>query len=337
MELHTWLRVNADRFIGALKINEEKRPLKGETKNDSWLYHDDNLPADRMAAVIEFDKASPAHSIGVLVPNDILVIDLDNKDDGINGVKRWAELSDIPISYTSSSGKGAHIWVRNPFNATVKSTYAKVSKVKDDKAIELFSGHKQYIKLPDNGFDWSGLDLDNLPELPKDFLKGVTTIKDAADIDTTANVPKLELNVKNPIREVHHYLMGIAVPDDYSDFFKLTSCMYALAYYQRHVKGNPDNADDIKQLWDAKNRESKSYNRFKNENQWNAMAYLGAEGMGLGYLSYNSTWGKFPAATYKQFKAREDNFTMILKSNYEVSPKNDDVAPVRVLPFAVMD
>lgn len=335
MELHDWLTANADRFIGALKINEEKRPLKGETKNDNWLFSDDNLPADRMASVIEFDKESDDHSIGVLVPNDILVIDLDNKVGGIDGVKRWAALSDIPISYKSSSGRGAHIWVKSPFNGTIKSTYAKVSKVKADKAIELFSGHKQYIKLPDNGFNWGNLDLDNLPELPEGFLKGVVPLVDACDIDKTAKVAKLELDSKYPLHQLHHYLMGIPAPRDYADFFKLTSCMYALAYYQEHVNGDKPLAVLIKKLWDHKNKEAKEYNRFTNMNQWDAMAYLGSEGMGLGYLTYNSTWGKFPSCTRKQSLARKLSFRNIVDAK-ELDENHVPEAPARVLPFSIM-
>ena len=331
MKLHDWLTLNADRFIGALKINDEKRPLKGETKNENWLFSEDNPPADRMKAVIAFDKESPEHSIGVLVPNDILVIDLDNKDDGINGVKRWAELSGIPISYKSSSGKGAHIWVQNPFNDTIKSTYAKVSGIKSDKAIELFSGHKQYIKLPAHDID---LDLDNLPVLPKGFLKGVTTVPDASKIDATAIVKKLELNVTHPVHEVHHYLLGIAAPDDYSQFFKLTSSMYALAFYQKNVKGNDSVADDIKTLWDNKCKQSKSYNRFANMNQWDAMAYLGDQGMGLGYLTYNSSYPRFPMASAKQKAIRKAHFKKVWV-DAEVIEEVEFKPSTKPLPFSI--
>ena len=327
MKLHEWLQANADTFIGALKINDEKRPLKGETKADNWLFHEDNLPADRMREVVEFAKEDSSHSCGVLVPNDILVIDLDNKADGINGVKRWAELSDIPFNYKSSSGKGAHLWVKNPFNDTIKSTYAKVSKKVDDKAIELFSGHKQYIKLPNNNdFDWSTIDLANLPELPKGFLKGVSAIPDASKVDPTLTVDKLEIK---GIAEVHHYLVGIAAPDDYASFFALTSTMFALAFYQENVKNNKNNAEDIKELWERKCQQSDSFNAFTNNNQWDAMAYLGAIGKGMGFLHYSSSFGSYPRGiTPAQAALRAKDWKDFTGTPEVVKP---------VTPFSVMD
>ena len=283
MNRNEWLMKNVGNFVGSLKVvkgEKGKTPIKGETKGKHWLFSDSNPAEERMKACIEHADSDPDNSIGLLLPDHILLVDLDNKDySEDDGVARWKELSDIPATMKSSSGVGEHIWVQNPFTFSFKSNYSAVSGEKSDAAVELFGGSKQYIKLPDHpNFDWDSFDLSDLPKLPEGFLKGVTQKKIAEEVTAIDEpVAKFEVTFKDMfplvalLRNLPHR----------PDLFAFLAAMKNLSVYHEIYHGDIMFAAKLKALAFWAVADMAVAGRYPAQAMWDNAKFLGKKGAGV--------------------------------------------------------
>ena len=277
-----WLGQNYERFVGIVITGKgkSKTPIDSK-KGGHWLYSDTNTPAARFALAKE--KHAEGYGIGVLLPDDILVVDLDNKDASeADGVARWSEISTQAFTYKSTSGKGRHIWMKNPLDYPYVSSYKAVSGIDNDAAVELFAGQNKYVKLPDNnGFDWSELDLDDLPELPTDFLKGVGKSQKLAGEIKLEFTPKLEVS---SFYSLFINVMAYPSMPHRSDLFPFIATLKNVAEYYRLFHKDDNFALRIEALALFRTKQDEATNRYSAKQMFDALEYRGKKGKGLHFI-----------------------------------------------------
>ena len=277
-----WLEQNHERFVGLVITGKGKSKTPIDSKKaGKWLYSDTNTAADRFAYAKK--KHSEGYGVGVLLPDDILVVDLDNKDNvEADGVARWSEISKLPFTYKSTSGKGRHIWVKNPLGFPYVSSYKAVSGIDTDAAVELFAGQNKYVKLPDgNGFDWSELDLNELPELPEDFLKGVGKSQKLTGKIKLEFTPKLEVSSFYML-----FLNVMAYPSmpHRSDLFPFIATLKNVAEYYRLFHKDDNFALRIEALALYRTKQDGATNRYSAKQMFDALDFRGKKGKGLHFI-----------------------------------------------------
>ena len=280
-----WLEKNKEKFVGIVITGSGKSKKPIDTKKNGWLYTETNTPAVRFALAKQ--KHSEGYGIGVLLPDDILVVDLDNKDNtDADGVARWKEISDMPFTYKSTSGKGRHIWLKNPLSYPYVSSYKAVSGIDNDAAVELFAGENKYIKLPDsNGFDWNELDLDDLPELAPEFLKGVGKSK-----KLTGEV-KLEFTPKLEVANFYGLFLNVmAYPKmpHRSDLFPFIAVMKNVSEYYRLYHKDENLALRIEALALFRTKQDGATNRYSAKDLFDGLEFRGKKGKGLHFIASQS-------------------------------------------------
>ena len=290
-----WIIANKDILIGCLKVvkgDKGKTPLKGEFKDSHWLFSETNPSLERVTDCIAHSNAHPDNGIGILLPDSILVVDLDNKpyspDDG---VASWKLICDVTATMKSSSGVGEHIWMRNPLPFAYKTTYDIVSGNPEHKPIELFGGSKQYLKLPDNDFDWSLLNLDELPSLPSGFLDGITEVRkvdEVAVIDEA--IEKFEMDFKG----LFPYIAMLNDLPHRPDQFKVIAAMKGFSDYHRIFHGDNALADKLKALTMWALADMAVAGRYPPEDMWKTAKFLGKQGASINAIAQYSNYKHSP-------------------------------------------
>ena len=219
----------------------------------------------------KYQTEKPSGNYGVLTGkiNNIIIVDIDNKDDGLTKWEELIETHNEPLTYTIKTGSGGYHYYFN-YNDIIKN----IIKLKIDGisyGIDILTDGKFAVGAgsihPKTNKKYTITNhaaISNMPEWLLGLIVASHNAKPAVVINEKIPTVQITTNTKifNHINDEIFLGLLNELPDEYLNTYD--KWLQITAVCKNHDKKN---------LWDKWSKKSSSYNSITNNNIWNSLKF----------------------------------------------------------------